>query len=353
MKKAMICLAAAVMAALAGCSGTPEGTPEPESTVVTNESFSSESMLTVSGETVSPESDDVFGSTGLGVAAPVPESWLGLPAGCLGQSEDEGSLYISYFPEATAEWLSGLDTGTMSQDELAQAYDRLQSEQVDVLRISAVPSGEELEEFGESENVGSAFGRDYYVAYIASAPEELGEADSANVEALIAGAREIAGSLIIFPPEGMESSFGGSLESFSAEDMDGNAVTEEIFSEYDLTMVNLWTTWCVYCIEEMPALQELYAQLPENVNMITVCGDAETEHELAQQILSDSGAQFTTIAANDELQSELLAYVTGFPTTVFVDSTGKAVGEPLMGMPRDTVSGYMQEIEARLPYAEG
>lgn len=37
-----------------------------------------------------------------------------------------------------------------------------------------------------------------------------------------------------------------SLGDFSAQDFDGNAVSKDIFADYDLTMVNLWTTTCSY-----------------------------------------------------------------------------------------------------------
>ena len=67
------------------------------------------------------------------------------------------------------------------------------------------------------------------------------------------------------------------LPSFSTTDMEGNTVTQDIFADYDLTVVNIWTTWCIYCINEMPALAQFKTMLPENVNFITLCEDASTE----------------------------------------------------------------------------
>lgn len=66
----------------------------------------------------------------------------------------------------------------------------------------------------------------------------------------------------------------GALNDFSTYDMNGNVVTQEIFSDYDLIMVNVWTTWCKYCIYEMPELARLKDMLPDNVNLITICDDA-------------------------------------------------------------------------------
>lgn len=39
---------------------------------------------------------------------------------------------------------------------------------------------------------------------------------------------------------------------FSEVDMEGNTITNEIFSDYDATIVNFWSNGCGSCIEEMP-----------------------------------------------------------------------------------------------------
>ena len=61
------------------------------------------------------------------------------------------------------------------------------------------------------------------------------------------------------------------MSSFKTVDLEGNEVTQDIFKDYDMTMINVWTTWCPYCIEEMPELETVYQKLPENVNFITIC----------------------------------------------------------------------------------
>ena len=42
--------------------------------------------------------------------------------------------------------------------------------------------------------------------------------------------------------------------SFTAQTLDGTEVTQDIFKETDLTMVNIWGTFCGPCIREMPEL---------------------------------------------------------------------------------------------------
>ncbi len=81
--------------------------------------------------------------------------------------------------------------------------------------------------------------------------------------------------------ESSASAAAGSLSSgaesavfrteFSGVDMDGNEVSEEIFSKSKLTMVNVWATYCNPCLSEMPGLGELAkAYSPEEFQVIGI-----------------------------------------------------------------------------------
>lgn len=51
--------------------------------------------------------------------------------------------------------------------------------------------------------------------------------------------------------------------SFETTDIEGNAYTEKVFSDYDLTLVNAFTTWCSPCVNEMPELEKLYEEMKD------------------------------------------------------------------------------------------
>ena len=143
------------------------------------------------------------------------------------------------------------------------------------------------------------------------------------------------------------------LTSFSTIDMQGDPVTQDVFSGYDLTMVNIWATWCGYCVREMPDLAALKDMLPENVNLITICDDALSEPELALQILAQSGANFQTLVAVPDMYEQLLGEVYAFPSTYFLDSDGMPVGEPIVGVPSlddaaETYYSIIQEVLAMM-----
>lgn len=141
------------------------------------------------------------------------------------------------------------------------------------------------------------------------------------------------------------------MTSFSATTLDGDTITEKELGAYDLTMVNVWTTWCGYCIQEMPELQEVYDNLPENVNLITVCGDGNDEAATAEDILEENSCTFMTLIPDENLTNSLLSMVSAYPTTVFVDQDGNLVGDMQVGVPQggaSTADAYLSLIEERL-----
>ncbi|MBQ7007430.1 MAG: TlpA family protein disulfide reductase [Oscillospiraceae bacterium] len=146
---------------------------------------------------------------------------------------------------------------------------------------------------------------------------------------------------------------GGAMSRFKAEVIGKDDVfTEKNIAEYDLTVVNIWATWCGYCIVEMPDLQNLYEKLPENVNFVSVCIDGDTQYDTAKAILEANKCTFTAIIPDEALNESLISLAQVLPTTFFVDSNGNLVGEAHMGLPAaingDMSEGYMKLVEERL-----
>jgi len=75
------------------------------------------------------------------------------------------------------------------------------------------------------------------------------------------------------------------LSSFVTINLSGEDITEEIFSDYDVTMINIWATWCPPCIDEIQSLGELKRQLPDNFNLISICTDGGQDSSSAKIFL--------------------------------------------------------------------
>lgn len=156
-------------------------------------------------------------------------------------------------------------------------------------------------------------------------------------------------SFIPIELESYETNLGESIPDFHSEDLLGNQITNEIFAEAELTVVNVWGTFCGPCIEEMPELAEWSDEMPEGVQIVGIVGDIEgkedTEHlELAKTIIEKADVNFTNIISNDDLE-ELMSGIVGFPTTFFVDREGNIVGEPVVGA---DVAAYKRFVEEYL-----
>ena len=140
--------------------------------------------------------------------------------------------------------------------------------------------------------------------------------------------------------------------SFSAQTLGGETVTEAFFGQYDLTMVNVWASWCGPCCKELPDLSELYKILPENVGFLSVTIDDPEDLKAAQDILAENGCTFPCLdgQASEGLTKNVLNGVMAIPTTLFFDSQGNQVGEMIVGVPQGSsvVDAYMAEIQARL-----
>ena len=85
-----------------------------------------------------------------------------------------------------------------------------------------------------------------------------------------------------------------------------------------------FTTWCGYCVSEMPDIEKLYKDLPEGSNIIAICADAYESPDDLKDIVEYFGLDFTIIKMDIEDLLEIYG-VLGYPTTVFVDKTGKII----------------------------
>ncbi|MEG0291696.1 MAG: TlpA disulfide reductase family protein [Anaerovoracaceae bacterium] len=137
---------------------------------------------------------------------------------------------------------------------------------------------------------------------------------------------------------------------FTATTAEGTKVTEGIFKDYDLTMVNIWSLNCGPCITEMPELKKLYKKLPKNVNLVSINLDEDASKESIIKVTGKESESFKTIKVNAEIAQSMLKDVTATPTTLFVNKKGELVGEPHIGVPSgDPISDkYLEIIKERL-----
>lgn len=136
-----------------------------------------------------------------------------------------------------------------------------------------------------------------------------------------------------YQPVGLYDSVIGQKLSFTTTDLDGNTVTsEELFEKYDVVMVNVWATWCHWCIEELPELEQINNRLAErNCAIVGLLGDGTDEETVAlgKSQLAEAGCTYLNLVPFDGWTD--LFPMDGWPTSFFFDSTGKMVSSPIVG----------------------
>ncbi len=131
------------------------------------------------------------------------------------------------------------------------------------------------------------------------------------------------------------------LGDFNAQVVGGDTAGSEIFADYDLTMVNLWTTTCNYCIQEMPDLEAIRTEIQKKgikFNIVGMCLDVNKggsvdnkKLDKVNTIIEKTGIQYDTLLPDDILWNGRLKGVNAFPETFFVDKDGNIVGETYVG----------------------
>ena len=122
---------------------------------------------------------------------------------------------------------------------------------------------------------------------------------SAEFRALQAHTQQIISSAKFYPPVKPYAELAGKALHFTTTDINGNTVTsEELFGSHEITMLNVWASWCGPCIGELQELEALNNRLAGKdcaVIGLLIDGDDPDAVETARQILREKGVTYTVI----------------------------------------------------------
>lgn len=191
----------------------------------------------------------------------------------------------------------------------------------------------QTEESAESQKEGSAVsksaGKDASEENVQAGEEEQQDAGTDNNQAETAQADAQADNTA----EASEKNeiFG----EFKTKTLDGEEVDQDIFAKADLTMVNIWGTFCGPCIREMPELGELSREYADKgFQMVGIISDvSQPEDDTALEIVKKTEADYThlVIPKDANMQYRILKNAQVVPTTIFLDKDGNQVGDTYPG----------------------
>lgn len=125
------------------------------------------------------------------------------------------------------------------------------------------------------------------------------------------------------------------FSAFTARDLDGEEITEAVFSDAKLTMLNVWGTFCGPCLNEMPDLGQLAQEYADaGVQIIGLVGDvteSEEDAEAVRELVEQTKADYRHLLPSEDLQTKVLSGLMYYPTTIFIDQEGYVVDNYVIG----------------------
>ncbi len=130
------------------------------------------------------------------------------------------------------------------------------------------------------------------------------------------------------------------FENFETLDIDGNKVSNEIFADYNYTIVDVWGTYCNPCIKAMPEMEEVYQEYKDKgVNVVGLVIDVQNSDlspnmeriALAKSITEKQGSTFKHLIVPVNIFEGFMMQVEAIPTQVLVDKEGKLASDLKVG----------------------
>jgi thiol-disulfide isomerase/thioredoxin len=158
----------------------------------------------------------------------------------------------------------------------------------------------------------------------------------------------VATVLVALALTGCGSGSSTSAEGVVAEplvELDGGAETTlAAVTDGRPLVVNLWASWCVPCLEEMPAFDEVHRERGEEVAIVGVTDDTPDD---AARMAERTGVTYPLLLDEERAVARALG-AAGLPLTVFLGSDGEVLGRHQGALDAE---GLRDQIDRYLPDA--
>ena len=194
----------------------------------------------------------------------------------------------------------------------------------------------------------------YYLSLNKDAEEALTKAVS-EIETTFTDITPFQQVSVFSEPQDTSGKDATSVGKFESAGIDGETYTEDVFSKYDLTLVNIFTTWCSPCVNEIPELEKLYQELKDQGVGVTgvVLDTADSEGNQDEQAIKKAEllqektkATYPFLIPDKNMMNGRLQGISAFPETFFVDKNGNIVGETYSGS--HTLEEWKEIVEKEL-----
>jgi cytochrome c biogenesis protein CcmG/thiol:disulfide interchange protein DsbE len=106
-------------------------------------------------------------------------------------------------------------------------------------------------------------------------------------------------------------------------------------------LINFWASWCEPCKQEMPLIESYAKKYSDKLVVIGL--DSEESPLIVQDYINRLGIKFTILIDSDGSVSDLFR-INGFPTTVFIDPTGRIQAEQIGSLSDESMQRSLSSI---------
>jgi len=117
---------------------------------------------------------------------------------------------------------------------------------------------------------------------------------------------------------------------FSLTTLTGDTLDQTVFSDNKLVMVNYWATWCGPCVSEIPDLVKISKDYADKGFVIVGVLTGDDDIDGAKQFIDDQNMGYPVVMPEAFFLDQADG-IQAIPTTMFFDSTGKQIGDTVVG----------------------
>ena len=133
---------------------------------------------------------------------------------------------------------------------------------------------------------------------------------------------------------------GGIAPDFSLNALNGGVIELSQFRGKPV-LINFWASWCEPCKAEMPLI-ERYAD-KHSGDLVVLGLDAEETPIIVKSFVASMGIKFTILLDQQGTVADLYR-VDGYPTTIFIDSSGRIQAEQIGSLSDDNLARYLSAV---------
>jgi cytochrome c biogenesis protein CcmG, thiol:disulfide interchange protein DsbE len=146
------------------------------------------------------------------------------------------------------------------------------------------------------------------------------------------------------PPEGVE--IGLMAPDFTLKTIEGDSITLSSIRGQPI-LLNFWATWCPFCVDEMPAFQNVYEEFKDDgFIVISITKEVGSEMDNVVDFRDNFNLTFPILLDEGGVVTKRY-YVNSLPRTLMITPEG-VINNILMGGPI-TENTLRQELSAMMP----